>query len=169
MSFCWDRFLIEGEQTFSFMIQEFKLMINDDKIRDFGMFDLRNNNFDNEIEELEKYYIDDIERQLIPWIYKEYESGRLFEKINWKPFRDLQSLTSAYLGYRVMFQYKQYYFQLLVDTCYHKNYTNYNYDCVSFALALYGWKDEHNQNLQPDNVAPIPSNNYMPEWYWEIK
>jgi hypothetical protein len=168
MSFCWDRFLIEGDEDFSFMIREFKMMIKDDKIREFGIIDLRNNLY-KEVEELESLYIHDIEKELIPWIYNEHESGRLFEKKNWKPFRDLLSLTTSFLGYRIMFQYKQYYFQLLLDTCYYNSKNNYNYNVTSFILTLYGWKDDNYENLQPDNVAPIPSNNYMPEWYWEIK
>jgi hypothetical protein len=62
-----------------------------------------------------------------------------------------------YLGYRTLFQYRHYYFQLVIsadrdgdidDCIYCKN----NESLIHFDLALYGWKENGKEKIQPDNV-----------------
>jgi hypothetical protein len=74
------------------------------------------------------------------------------------------------LGYRKMFQYKQYYFQLAIDArcgiCINCNYCKKEEYNKHFILALYGWKDDDHDKLQPDDAIVIPNDNIMPDYYW---
>lgn len=72
-----------------------------------------------------------------------------------------------------MFQYKEFYFQLTLDSYYPfdaglKNGEYNKYDWVCFNLALYGWKEDDKEKLQPDGDI-IPPDNIMPEGYWNLK
>lgn len=172
-SFYWDKFLIQGDEFFYYMTYNFENMFDgESNIKHFYIRYGRRELMCN-AEEIYDEYSDDIQKELIPWIKKEFEKNNLLEKINWKPFRDQDLLNYMYLGYKRMFQYKEYYFQLAIDNewsetenckyCINKEYYPH------FVLALYGWKDNSCENLQPDNCVSIPSDNIMPEWYWAKK
>jgi hypothetical protein len=166
----WSKFLKEGDILFDYMIKNYNVMINDNKIRGLEIFEIRQN-FYSEILYLEKNHFDEIQKELIPWIQNQYKTGQLFQKSNWKPFRDI-GFTTFTLGYKIMFQYKQYYFQLSLDTYYPfeeqlKDDEYKEFDWVCFLLALYGWKEDGKEKLQPDNYVVIPSDNIMPDQYWD--
>jgi hypothetical protein len=171
MKFCWDRFLKEGEELFNYMIHNFDDMFDGNKIKHF---DIRYEYiYDEGTQEIKERYGEDIQKELIPWIKKEFESNELINSTSWKPFRDQYTLSDMYFGYRKLFQFKHYYFQLAMesecdlDDCkYCINDTNKIIFSPHFCLALYGWKDESSDILQPYNKVKIPLDNIMPESDW---
>jgi hypothetical protein len=178
MLYRWDEFLEEGEQLHNYMINNFDNMFDENKIKHFSIRDdyYANINYGKNIM-IE--YNKDIQIELIPWIRKEFKEGRLFNKEFWKPFRDY-NLVDMFYGYKYLFQYKHYYFQLAMETyCelyYDEPYPckycdNLNEDDISphFCLELYGWIDNKYDKLQPWNRILIPENNIIPETYWNIK
>jgi len=116
-----------------------------------------------------------IQKELVPWIRKEHANHLLFSPINWKPVRDWYlPMNCMYMGYRKVFPYRQYYFQLALDDyiCDHEcSYCNgtegRRHAC--FQLALLGWKDDNDENMIPYQELNIPSNNLIPYslWKWE--
>ena len=169
----WDRLVLEGETLYDYMIHNYDKMFDGERtIKHFGIskdsFEL-----DDCVDEIKEKHHTDIQNKLIPWIKKEIEDNNLFQNKNWNTFRDLHSVLHMFLGYRKMFQYKQYVFQLSLD-----NDCGYDYgddickycsneeDSARFFLVLFGWKDEKYQNLQPDNRFSISEDNLMPESYW---
>jgi hypothetical protein len=168
----WSTFLKEGEILFDYMIKKYNIMITDDRIKNLEIFGIHGQ-FYSESRYLEKNHLVEIKKELLPWIQQQYESGQLFEKSNWKPFRNFTDFLTSTFGYRVMFQYKEFYFQLTLDSYYPFDVglkdDEYNeYDWVCFNLALYGWKEDDKEKLQPDGMI-IPPDNIMPESYWELK
>jgi hypothetical protein len=166
MSWYWPRFLIEGDAMFESMLQNYDTMLKGEK---FDIIDIRYR-FSNEIDDIKEKYQEEICKLLFPWIQQEHCENRLFDKSNWKPFRDLEAMSDAVFGYKKMFQFKHYYFQLcltteffMVDGKFHDN------DMAHFVLALYGWLEEGKEKLQPDNCRVIPQDCIMPQWYWDIK
>ena len=97
---------------------------------------------------------DDIIRAYSIWLLQEKEKG-LFNRDNWQIYRNRDEMTDMYIGYRTLFVYQQYYFQV-------------SYDFYFFALGLYRWKDESCEALQPDQRFVILSDHIMPErdWYY---
>jgi hypothetical protein len=162
--FHWDRFLIEGDELFEYMTLNFQSMFS-------GEYTI--NNFDieaglywisSEAEELYNMYNNDIQSKLIPWIMKEYNTYRLFNKENWKPFRDLYQLTSMHLGYKFLFEYNDHYFQLGIVHDYIKGEK-----IIKFILALYGWNKESGKYDQKNIISELPDDKNMPENFWNIK
>jgi hypothetical protein len=88
------------------------------------------------------------------WLHHEIENNSIFDRENWQIFRKVDLMTHMYLGYRILFIYHHYYFQV-------------SYDFYFFGLVLYGWKEADKEKLQPDNRVNIPDDKYMPEddWY----
>jgi hypothetical protein len=86
-----------------------------------------------------------------------------------------------YFAYRKLFQYKHYYFQVAMETfceideCKYCRHTKdvYFEECEEnsqhFILALYGWKIETSDKLQPYNKILIPDDNIMPydDWIYQ--
>jgi hypothetical protein len=170
----WGKFLKQGDVLFDYMIHNFDFMFDNGSIKHFiiwyGIRDLMST-----CEDIEEEHGTEIQKELLPWILKEHEEGRLFDKANWKPFRDSDIMTTMYLGYNKMFQYKEYYFQLTLDDwcdktlqCYYCQRGEYK-NKTHFQLAMYGWKKEGTDKLQPDNRVSIPPDNIMPECYWKRK
>ena len=164
----WDKFLKEGDGLFVWMTQNYETMIDGDKIKHF---DIRYGTYlvmDEEEEiKVKLLYGDEIQKEIIPWIKNEYESGRLFEKTNWKPFRDQYLLTHMYFGYKYTFKFKNYYLQIALDSaCGICEYCKKSMSRIHFELALYGWKEDNKEKIQPDNEVILPTDNIMPEWYW---
>lgn len=168
--FKWSEFLIVGDKLFNYMIHNYNIMINNNKLRHFEIIDYRDkvDKFDMKIlDDLNDNYLKSIEDLLIPWIETQHKTGQLFEKSNWKPFRDQEDRLSCVLGYKILFQYNKYYFQLVINLAYvsPKELIMYGY----FQLSLIGWKENDKEKLQPDNHVTIQSNNSMPDWYWDEK
>jgi hypothetical protein len=167
---CWNRFVEEGKELFDYLIHNYKIMIDGNTIKHFnireGMCWL--NEYVREINIIHK---NDIQYHLIPWITKEIESGNIFKHEHWKPFPDDYAVTDMFFGYKKLFKYNQYWFQLALewgcqnDNCmYCKNGDYY----PNFCLAFYGWKDELYKNLQPHNVFAVSEDAIMPESYWNM-
>jgi hypothetical protein len=170
----WNNFIIEGDILYDHMINNFESLFNENKIKHFNIRDgiywyIANT---NRIYEL---YGDNIQIELVPWIKKELEENRLFDRKLWKPFRDSYSISDMYYGYRKLFQYKCYYFQLsLLTSCslYECNICDLTDDkyCLEnskhFELALYGWKDDNSNMLQPIHKVEISTDNMMHEKHW---
>jgi hypothetical protein len=168
----WDKFLLEGDVLFKYMVRDFKSMINSQVIKDFEIEDSINRVSIDDIDVHSEVYKNDIHSLLLPWIQAEYKSGRLFEKGLWRPVRDWQCLSFHGLGYRILFQYKNYYFQLCIVS--YEFIEQYELDnkginennSVYFSLAFIGWKNEGSDKLQPGNRHCIPPDNVMPDVFW---
>jgi hypothetical protein len=116
------------------------------------------------LDEVKKDYEMTIQPELLEWIKNERSKNRLFNRENWKVFPELWEYTRVYIGYRILFPYQQFYFQLVFD---------YFYNCVHecnddselhFQLALYGWNDETLECIQPDNKYKMTCDMSIPEW-----
>jgi len=164
----WEEFLEEGNELYNYMINNFNDMIDDKTIRHFevehGPYDMISH-----VADIKKKYFYDIQKELIPWIKKEASEG-LFEYDNWMPFRDSDVLTIMFLGYRKMFYFKQYIFQLTMRlvcdtrTCEHCKLVD-SISTIHFRVALYGWKDDNNK-IQPEDLFIPLEGNIMPDSYW---
>ncbi len=168
----WKEFLIQGDILFDYMIHNYDFMFDNESIKHFAIwYGIRE--LMTDCEDLEEECGNEIHKELVPWIRTEAEESRLFDKANWKPFRDKDVLTTMYLGYNKMFQYKQYYFQLAIDDWCDKtlrcDYCQKGENKTHFQLAMYGWAVEGKDKLQPQNYVNIPADNIMPELYWRIK
>lgn len=168
--FLWDKFVEHGKKLYSYMINNFDSMLDLNSIRHFdirsqGVHDLGS-------QEVKDEYGKDIEKELIEWIKIHHADNNLFNIDNWKPFRDRNSLVDSYLGYKILFRYKHYFFQLVVDDECELDYCN---DCLNklnswhFAVILYGWTEEGNKNTMPYNDPPVLDDNIMPENDWNRK
>jgi hypothetical protein len=158
----WDKFLKEGDELFDYMTNNFETICSNENITHFDIVD-RRYRFTDEVQRIKDKYMSDIHMQLYNWIKGQCDCKQLFNKGNWKPFRDQEILIDMFFGYKYMFQYQQYFFQLCIeDDCDIDN-------CISnihFKLVLYGWKNDMQEKLQPDDRVVIPSDNVMPEEYW---
>ncbi len=163
----WKKFLEEGDILYNYMITNFENMFDGDTIKYFCVFDGIYRCI-ADTDKITEEHGNDIEKELIPWIRKERDEGRLFDKTLWKPFRNQRMLLDMYYGYRILFTYKEYIFQLAVeDYCdFYENNNNRIDDHACFFLALYGWKKEGSNLLQPYRDSIIPEDNIMPEEHW---
>lgn len=170
------------EDVYQYMIHNFEKMIDGDKIPhfDIGYVSYEVKKY---ITDILNNYSTDIQKELGIWLRKEKEENRLFIRENWKSFRDNCEITDmfVYLGYNKLFQYKQYYFQLVAETdinikreintcyetgCIYCKQCKENEEFGWFELALYGWKDDEMEKLQPKNKVIIPPSNIMPLRDW---
>jgi hypothetical protein len=164
----WDEFLIEGDRLYNYLITNFNLMIIGDKITNFAIIDGIYSNI-KDTEDMTEKIGDDIEKMLIPWIKKEYKENRLFDKTLWKPFRDMSTFIYMHYGYRKLFLYDKYIFQLgIVEEFDIVNNIRIN-ERGEFVLALYGWKKDNSNMLQPYKKNVIPEDNLMSELHWNYQ
>lgn len=160
----WDRFLVEGDALYEYMTHNFESMYNGNKINDFfimeGFYWIL-----TEANTLDEKYNSDIQPHLLQWIKEEYNTQRLFNKSNWKPFRDLDILSSMHFGYKILYEYNNYYFQLgLINDC-----NEIGEHCIHFILALFGWGNETNESIRRYILNELPTDKIMPECYWKRK
>jgi hypothetical protein len=171
----WNNFIIEGEELYAHMINNLESMFDGDKIKHFNIRDCIYGHIED-TDSVRNLYGEDIQKKIISWIKQELKEDRLFNKTLWKPFRDQNSLSDMYYGYRKLFQYEKYYFQLTIETscslyeCEICDLTDDTF-CLEnskhFEIALYGWKREDSLMLQPKNKIQLPSdNNMMPLKDW---
>lgn len=170
MSYYWDRFLQEGDELFDYMIHNFENMFDGKIIKHFEIMAGICGYIVN-FEKMNDDYNTLIQSDLVDWIIKEFEENRLFDKTQWKPFCDSQDYSIMYFGYKKLFKYKQYYFQLgIEDECLYKEdgckYCMNNEKEQHFLLALYGWIDDTSDKLQPYKRVNIPETNIMPDRDW---
>ena len=103
----WEEIEKEGDSLFNYMIHKFESMFDAESIKEFNIRD--EGVYDICSEELMKKYGSAMEKELILWIREQYASGRLFNKENWKPFRDVYTFSTIYIGYNLMFNFNDYY------------------------------------------------------------
>ncbi len=170
MKYHWDEFLEEGDTLYTYMIHNFDDMFDGDTIKHFDIIDEYYGNI-NYGELVYNEYDIDIQKDLIPWIRKEFEEGKLIDKNLWKPFRDY-NLVDAYYGYRNLFIFKHYYCQLAMESYCEIDRCKYckNKDDIQphFCLSIYGWKEDKYDKLKPWDII-IPIDNIIPEKYWIIQ
>lgn len=164
----WNNFLVEGKVLFQYMQNNFNNMFEGDviikhfNIRDEGCYDLGS-------EECMAMYGTEIQKDLVPWIKKELEDNRLFDSTLWRPFRDRYTLSDMYLGYKKLFEFKQYYFQLCIASCCELEICT---NCINkenrkhFEIIIYGIKNEQSGKKERYNIDNL--SNFMPEHYWKI-
>ncbi len=163
---CWEPFLVKGEEWYQYMISHFEEFFDGNIIKHFTIRD--EDMYDIGSEEVLEKHGEEIHKELYKWIHNEHIEERLFIQSNWKPFYDNNSHNHMYFGYRHMFVYKQYYFQLLFDefcqidwgkcnTC-KDTKKGYHYE-----ILLYSIRNEdgtfynsfvRNYDVLSDNLAP---------------
>ena len=167
----WKELVKEGETLFTYMTNNFDSMFDGkSRIKDFdienGVFGL--GKFTDEIKEK---HFDSIQTNLITWIKKEFDTNELFNNNNWKPFRDPELITWMFLGYKKMFQYDKYMFQLTLNTYCNNEECECDYkkgeNAKHFGLAFYGWIDERYTTLQPYNIHTMSADMSMPAKVWK--
>ncbi len=171
----WNSFIKEGDILFDYMINNFKTMFNNNNIKHFNIRD-GIYGFIYDVDEIYNKYKNDIEKELIEWIYNELNENRLYNNILWKPFRDQQCLSHMYYGYRHLFTYNQYIFQLTIEKycelseCIYCNnnkekiFYNYNNNSKHFSLASYGINE--NNIVQPYDRKIV---DIIPDYEWKYK
>jgi hypothetical protein len=168
----WENFSIKSKLLYDYMCNNLDNMFNEDNtIKYFEIYYYRLYWYQSEIDEIEEKYGLDIQKELTQWIKKEFKDGLLIEYKNWKAFRDHEMPTFLYLGYNKLFQYKNYYFQLVLQSgtlCDSLYYIN-NEPIINFELALYGWIDDKFDKLQPYNNVIVTSDSMMPDSDWNVK
>lgn len=151
---------------FGYMLHNLDAMFDGDTI--VKHFDIFDGSWQIDSDEIKELVGAEIPKDLLPWIKKEAEEARLLNHMNWKPFRDPSCLTSMYLGYKKMYHYKQYYFQLsLLSLCGECEYCAKGESRIHFELAYYGYKEEYEVNLHPYNHYVVLPDMMMTENYWK--
>ena len=173
----WNRLKREGETLYDYLIHNYDKLFDGDNIKHCYIRDGIYCNIADTDEIYEKYG-QDIQLELLPWIQNEFNENRIFDKTLWKPFRDSYTLYHMYLGYRKLFRYKHYIFQLSMESECSDFDCKYCIDYIDniepvitphFCLALYGWKEENSDMLQPYKMTIIPIDNMMLDKHWQIK
>ena len=170
----WKAVAEEGDELFEYLIHNYDTMLEGDETVKhfdvgFGWYWLMGDAL-----KIKTQYSGEIQCELVPWIKKEFNKGELFRIDNWKPFRDQDTIIFMFLGYKKLFQFKHYYFQLTISSRCENNTSICTY-CEKgdygrhFGVALYGWKDINHVNLQPVNVLHILDDNMIPDSYWSMK
>ena len=167
----WEEIVKENNKLFDYMTQNFESMLEGDEI--VKHFEIRyEHSRDLGSEEIMKNHGNDIQKELNPWIRKEFIEHLLFNSTNWKPFRDGYNHNWTYLGYKVLFVFQKYYFQLaLEEQCAKEGckYCQNNENEIHFQLIICGWKENENDTfLSPYENFPVLPNNIMPEYYWKL-
>jgi hypothetical protein len=169
MLYKWEQFIEEGNELYMYMITNFnKMFEGNTTIKHFEIRDCYCNGI-NYADIITDNYYKDIQKELIIWIKKEYNDGILLNRELWKPFRNY-NLIEMYYGYKKLFQYKHYYFQLGIESECMNNciYCIEDVDSKHFILEIYGWKENEENILYPYRYN-IPLDNIMPENNWETQ
>jgi hypothetical protein len=169
MPFEWEDCLKEGEEAFQYMIHHYDDMLDGDRVKHFDIW-YATYWMQSYYDDVKALYGKEIQVELAPWIKNEFESKRLFEPTLWKPFRDGDSPNYINMGYKKLFVYKNYYFQLQIETtCSDCVDCERNENPIHFDIALYGWKDEHSDKVLPYNDVSVLPDYMMPERDWSRK
>lgn len=168
----WDDFIEEGDKLFEYMLHNFDSMFDNSgtTVKHFNAIPGTYTSIDH-TDEIIDAYREDIQKKLIVWIKNELDINELFEKEYWKPFRDESMLSCMYLGYRKLFVYKQYFFQLALEPeCMDCGYCDNNEKPYHFELVYYGYKEnEDDKFLLPFRYIEVLENNIICKFYWDMK
>lgn len=158
----WTDCLQEGDRRFTYLCDHFDQMITHDTIPHFDI-SYATMLMRGYYEEVAMIYLDAIRRAIIPWIHQERACGRLFDRQYWKPFRLPDLYTECYHGYRILFQYDRFYFQLTMIDDREWDDTGKRTEWTCFEAALYGRSD------MEDTVRDVTGDQMMPEkqWGWD--
>ena len=158
-----DKYIEESKHLFEYMIHNYKDMFDGNILKHFDIW-YTTWWMQSYYEEVSNKIGGDIQTELVPWIRNEMESGRLIEPKYWKLFHDSDSFNDIYIGYKKLFFYKYYYFQLTIEST-HSDciYCERKDNPIHFQLALYGWKDKQTNKVQPYNEICIEPERMMPE------
>lgn len=148
----WIRYIQEGKLFFSTMLHNLNFMF--DRETTIKHFDIQPAGYGVDVDELKEVYGNEIQKELIPWIKKEYEEKRLTNYIYWKTFRGAE-YHDIYLGYRKMFQYNQCLYQLALSSyCGNCIYCKRGENRTHFELVYYntikGAEERWSNLIQPD-------------------
>jgi hypothetical protein len=178
MRWPWDRFLIEGDTLYNVLTSRFNSFFDGTTIKHLTIIDGSRPYITDTIE-MTDTMINDIEKELFPWIMNEYKEGRFFDKTLWRPFRNYVDVMTIYYAYRKLFKYNEYIFQVAIeeycelDVCAYCNPTDdiikwrRNQDSTHFSLALYGWREDNSNMVKPHNDIEIPEDDMIPDVIWD--
>jgi hypothetical protein len=155
----WKEFIQEGNRTFDYMIHNFERLF--DGQTTIKQFNIRCGRYifrDEDIEAIKEEHGADLQKELIHWIHKEKESNELFKRENWNSFRDYFCHETMYFGYKKMFRYKQFYFQLALEEDEHPD--------PVFQLAIWGWNNEEFIKRREGNEFVTFPNDIIPSQHW---
>lgn len=163
------RFIHEGTMLYKHMIHDYDTMIYDSYIPHFYIHSDGRCIYEYDVYKLNEDHGQELEQSIIPWIHTEKKSGRLFNKNHWKAFQSEKEYNNMYYGYRVLFIFKQIYFQLTIeDECdMWLCVTNHSQDeCLvtHFSVLLYGWMTEYIDNT--NKSCTVTENNWIPSKEW---
>jgi len=165
----WDRFLKEGDIIYDYIIHHFE-----DMFESCGtiikQYDMRYMSYltSGYYERVNEEYGQQVHKDIIPWIREEHQSGRLFNKENWKPFRDQLNFTDMYYGYRKLFCFHEFFFQLAAAEVRQDIPTGGLEKSINFQVALYGWTEKDNKYVKPYTAnIMVDENNRMIQKHWE--
>lgn len=171
----WERVVKEADTLFNNLLQNYdKMLDGDDKVKHFDVLYGRNLYMDA-AREIRKTYHYEIQRELVPWIKNEFQTGELFKMENWRLYRDRYAMSTIYLGYRKLIIFKQFLLQLTIsfycdndvykcDYCEKEDYYG-----SAFSVALYGWTDMIHVEPCEQKYAFIrndPNDLMIPESHW---
>ena len=167
----WPRFEKEGDELYEYLITHFEELF--EPTGAIKYFDMRYTSYLTlgYYEGVKKECGKQVHREIIPWIHEERRSGRLFDKENWKPFRDQDFLTRMYCGYRKLFVFHDFfYFQLIMERVYHDTADRKVKASMDLRVGLYGWKEKGVDGVQPYTMAVmLGDNDMMEDRHWKQK
>lgn len=170
----WLLFLEWGDELFHYMVHNFEKMFDgDSRIKMFNIREGSNNIITcSDIVKIKEKDGVNIQNGLIHWIKKEYIDGDLFKRENWNPFREYDEVNRMYFGYRKMFLYNEYYFQLILGDyckgCWDSEDCNFCKDnSACFELALWAWNNEEFEKRYKSHKFFRFPNDSIPEDYWQ--
>ena len=144
----WNRFEREADEAYSYMVMNLEHMIDAERLLHFSIQPSWNGNTVGYYEEIKQAHQHQLEGVVLTWIRQERDAGRLLIRENWLPYRHSLDHTVSYLGYRGLFCFKEYVFQLSIDL---NDWDDNCRDCLSsqreediphFEAMVYGRKGE---------------------------
>lgn len=147
----WKKCIYQANECFAHLCAHFDDMLDGMHIRHFDIH-CANYSMMGYHEEVATRHGNCIHLALTPWIREEAQSGRLFKRSHWKPFRKPCSYTACYTGYRKLFTYDKYTFQLTIAKDKDWNNQGVREEWICFEAALYG--KDNNDEQDEDGMIP---------------
>ena len=144
----WERFEQEADQAYSYLVANVDHMIKGKRVLHFSIQPSWNGSTIRYYEQIKQAHQKELEGLVILWVRQERDAGRLFIRENWKTYRHTLDHTASFIGYRGLFCFKEYVFQLSVDLydwdddCIDCLLTEPSEDIPHFEAMVYGRKGE---------------------------